>query len=83
MKGVDFGRYTEWGGSHTAKQPVEFVIAALTSGDRFTTRGEKNIEAVKAEPVKMLYHFYEFGTNWLPQVDITIEAMKLTGAYGV
>lgn len=83
IKGVDFGRYTVWGGSQTAKQPVDFVIAGLTSGDHFTERGEKNIEVVKSEPIKMLYHFYEFGMNWLPQVDISIEAMYMTGAYAI
>lgn len=83
MKGVDFGRYTEYGGSQIAKQQVDFVIAGLTSGDYFTEKGKANIEVVKAEPVKMLYHSYEFTTNWLPQVDIVIEAMWLTGAYGV
>ncbi len=83
MKGVDFGRYTEFGGSQTSNIPIDFVIAGITSGDHFTERGLKNIDVLKDEPVLMLYHFYEFGVNWVPQVDIAIEAMKITGAKAI
>lgn len=83
MHGIDYGRWTEWKRPENPPKPIDFVIAGLTSGDYWTTLGRKNVEAVKAEKRRITYHFYEFKTNWVPQVEVALEAAEAVNAHAI
>lgn len=79
--GVDFGRYTLWERPATSAKPIDFVIAGLTSGDRVTDKGSQNFPVIALEEIRMIYHFYEFKINWVPQVDKFLEVADAADAH--
>lgn len=67
--GIDFGRWTQWRRPENPPQPIDFVVAGITSGRNKVASYEANKPALLKEKRLMAYHFYESGTNWLPQAE--------------
>ena len=78
--GIDFGRYTTWARNENPPQPVDFVIAGLTSGNYTVPTFEANKDVLLKEKRKMAYHFYEPNYTALVQADLATLRGELIGA---
>lgn len=75
--GIDYGRYTTWARPVDPPQPIDFVIAGVTSGTYQVKSFDVNVPALQLEKRLMTYHFYESGPAWLPQGDLFAKSSAL------